>query len=158
MESVLDTRKILKLLPHRYPFLLIDKVLSKEVGPDKNSRVGHKVVAVKNVSMNEPYFQGHFPDLPVMPGVLQIEAMAQAACLGYFRPGDGEMDFFIASIQDARFRRMVVPGDTLTIEAEIIKDRGSMVQIQVSAKVEGQVAAEAQILAKVSPKADRNKL
>ncbi|NJL25657.1 MAG: 3-hydroxyacyl-ACP dehydratase FabZ, partial [Calothrix sp. SM1_5_4] len=123
MDAKLNARDILKALPHRYPFLLVDRVISLEVGPDPKSRVGSKIVALKNVTFNEPFFPGHFPDLPIMPGVLQVEAMAQASCLAYIRPGDPEFDFFIGSIQDAKFRRPVVPGDTLMLYAEILKDR-----------------------------------
>ena len=154
----LDSRQIMKILPHRYPFVLVDKVVSKEFGPDPASRVGTKIVAVKNVTINEPFFTGHFPDFPVMPGVLQIEAMAQAACLCYVREGDVPQDFFIASIQEAKFRRMVVPGDSLMLHAEIVKDRTSMLQVRTQAKVEGHVVAEALILAKVSPKGKRESL
>ncbi len=155
METVLNTRDILKLLPHRFPFLLVDKVISREAGPDPKSRVGQKIVAVKNVTMNEPYFTGHFPEFPIMPGVLQVEALAQACCLAYLRPGDPEFDFFIASINEARFRRPVVPGDTLIIQAEIFKERGSILGVKGSATVDGQVVVEAEILAKVSPKTNR---
>jgi len=84
----MDTRKILEILPHRYPFLLVDKVMSVEHSTDAKSRAGSKIVALKNITMNEQFFQGHFPGLPVMPGVLQIEAMAQAACLAFSRPGE----------------------------------------------------------------------
>ena len=154
----LDSRQIMSILPHRYPFVLVDKVLSKDWGPDRASRVGQKIVAVKNVTINEPFFTGHFPGLPVMPGVLQIEAMAQAACLCYVREGDAETDFFIATVQEAKFRRMVVPGDTLMLHAEILKDRGSMLQVRTQAKVEGVTVSEAVILAKTSPKVKRERL
>lgn len=157
VESIADIQDILKVLPHRYPFLLVDKVISKELGPDPKTRLGQKIVALKNVTVNEPFFQGHFPDFPIMPGVLQIEAMAQAACLAYVRPGDPEMNFFIASVSEARFRRPVLPGDTLMLHAEIIKDRGQMLMVDAQAKVDGQVVAEAQILAKVAPKDQKDK-
>lgn len=152
MEAVLDTRKILEMLPHRYPFLLVDKVVSCDYSKDPKSRVGSKIVALKNVTMNEPFFQGHFPGLPVMPGVLQIEAMAQAACLAFVRPGDPTNNYFIASITEAKFRRLVVPGDTLLLHAEIIKDRGSILIVKTEAKVDGQIVSEAELMAKVSPK------
>lgn len=158
MESVLTTRDILKKLPHRYPFLLIDKVVAKEVSAAGTPRLGHKITCVKNVTMNEPFFQGHFPDLPIMPGVLQIEALAQAACLAYLRDDDQEMDFFIGAIQDAKFRRPVVPGDTLILKAEITKDRGSIIQFVASASVDGQTVCEATILAKASPRDKRDSL
>ena len=157
MEPVLDTRAILGILPHRYPFLLVDKVLTREPGQDPDSRQGQKVTAVKNVTFNEPFFTGHFPDMPIMPGVLQLEAMAQAACLAYVRDGDPQFDFFIASVQDARFRRPVVPGDSLIMKAEVIKDRRSMLQIRIETFVDDQPVSEATILAKVSPKSERDK-
>jgi beta-hydroxyacyl-ACP dehydratase FabZ len=155
MEAGLQVRDIMKMMPHRYPFLLVDRVVAVENGADANSRTGRKITALKNVTFNEPFFPGHFPDLPIMPGVLQIEAMAQAACLAYLRPGDPEYDFFIASITDAKFRRPVVPGDQLMLHAEITKDRGSMLQVKTECRVDGQVASEALILAKVSLRSKR---
>ena len=151
METTYGICEILNLLPHRFPFLLVDKVLQWQAGPSPESRVGQKIVAVKNVTFNEPFFPGHFPGLPIMPGVLQIEAIAQAACLAYLRPGDPKFDFFIASIQEARFRKPVVPGDTLMLYAEVSKDRGSILQVLGQAKVDGQVVVETEILAKVTP-------
>lgn len=155
METVLDARAILARLPHRFPFLLVDRVLTRETGTDPKSRAGQKITALKNVTFNEPFFTGHFPEMPIMPGVLQIEAMAQAACLAYLRDGDAEFDFFIASIQEARFRKPVVPGDSLILQAEILKDRSSMLQIRTEALVDGKVVAEATIMAKASPKTNR---
>lgn len=143
-------QEIMTVLPHRYPFLLVDKVISWTAGPDKNSRTGQKCIAIKNVTANEPFFPGHFPGLPIMPGVLQVEAMAQASCLAYYRRGDPEMDFFIAAINEGKFRRPVVPGDTLELHAEIVKDRGQMQIIRTEARVNGQVVSEADILAKVT--------
>jgi 3-hydroxyacyl-[acyl-carrier-protein] dehydratase len=102
--------------------------------------------------MNEPFFQGHFPGLPIMPGVLQIEALAQAACLAFVRKTDPPLNFFIAGISEAKFRRQVVPGDQLLLHAEVIKDRGSILVVKCEARVEGQVASEAELMAKVSPK------
>jgi len=151
METVWDSRKILEKLPHRFPFLLVDRVLSIEHSKDPSTRVGNKIVALKNVTINEPFFPGHFPGLPVMPGVLQIEAMAQAVCLAFGRDGDPAMDYFVAAINNAKFRRMVVPGDTLILHGEIIKDRGSMLLVKTEARVQDSVVAEAEILAKVTP-------
>jgi beta-hydroxyacyl-ACP dehydratase FabZ len=148
----MNAQDILEILPHRYPFLLVDKVLSLEFNPDPKTRQGNKIVAVKNVTANEPFFQGHFPGLPIMPGVLQVEAMAQAACLAFARKGDPKNDYFIASITEAKFRRMVVPGDTLTLHAEIMKDRGSILIVKTEARVDGQIASEAEIMAKVLPR------
>jgi 3-hydroxyacyl-[acyl-carrier-protein] dehydratase len=139
----MDTKKILEVLPHRYPFLLVDKVVSLEHSKDPKNRTGSKIVALKNVTMNEPFFQGHYPVLPVMPGVVQIEAMAQAACHAYARSGEDTNIYFIAAINEAKFRRVVVPGDTLMLHAEILKDRGSILIVKTEAKVDGQVASEA---------------
>lgn len=150
METVFSCQEILTILPHRFPFLLVDKVISWTPGPDKDSRTGQKIIAIKNVTFNEPFFPGHFPGLPIMPGVLQIEAMAQAACLAYFRRGDPEKDFFIASVDNGKFRKPVVPGDVLELHAEIVKDRGQMLIIRTEAKVGGSVVSEADILAKVT--------
>jgi beta-hydroxyacyl-ACP dehydratase FabZ len=155
---VFTPREILEVLPHRFPFLLIDRVLSVEEGPTKDSRVGRKVVCLKNVTFNEPFFPGHFPDMPIMPGVLQLEAMAQAAALAYYRRSDPLLDFMIASVQDAKFRKPVIPGDTLMLSAEILKDRGGqMIQVKTEARVEGQIVAEATVLAVITPKANRKK-
>jgi beta-hydroxyacyl-ACP dehydratase FabZ len=152
VEALMSMREILQILPHRYPFLLVDRVISIEPGPDEKSRVGRKIVAMKNLTANEPFFQGHFPGLPIMPGVLQIEAMAQAACLVFYRPSDPPMNYFIAAIEAAKFRRMVVPGDTLMLHAEILKDRGSILVVKAQALVDGQVASEVELMAKVSRK------
>ena len=155
-ETVYTSKDILGVLPHRFPFIMIDKVISFEEGPNKGSRAGSKVVCIKNVTANEPYFQGHFPDMPIMPGVLQIEALAQASALAFYRRTDPVMDFMIAAVQDGKFRKPVVPGDTLYIHAEILKDRGGqMIQVKCEAKVDDQVVCEATILAVVTPKTNR---
>ena len=155
MEPLWTIQEILGLLPHRFPFLLIDRVLSKREPNAPGSRVGAKITCLKNVTFNEPFFQGHFPGLPVMPGVLQIEAMAQTACLAFVQPNQPEQDYFIAAINEAKFRRIVTPGDALHITAEIIKDRGSMILVRAEARVDGHVTCEAEILAKISPKKTR---
>jgi beta-hydroxyacyl-ACP dehydratase FabZ len=157
LETVFSCQEILNILPHRFPFLLVDKVISWTAGPDPKNRSGQKIVAIKNVTFNEPFFPGHFPGLPVMPGVLQVEAMAQAACLAYYRRGDPEMDFFIAACDNAKFRKPVVPGDVLELHAEIVRDRGSMLTIRTEAKVNGSVVSEADILAKVGVRNRINK-
>lgn len=155
-ETVYDVRKIATMLPHRYPFLLVDRVISIS-DPGGPSRVGKKAVGIKNVTFNEPHFTGHFPDLPIMPGVLQLEAMAQLAGLSYYRDGDPPLDFMIASLQDARFRKPVVPGDVLQISSEILKDRGNMVLVEMKCHVDGELVAEARMLAHVSPMSNREK-
>ena len=146
-----DVNQIMQLLPHRYPFLLVDRVERVDKPPikDGESRAGWKLWATKSVTFNEPYFPGHFPHRPIMPGVLQVEAMAQAAALIIVEPGKPRLDVLIAAINEAKFRRAVVPGDVLEICAEIKKDRGSMIVVKCEAKVRGKLVAEAEVLAKV---------
>jgi 3-hydroxyacyl-[acyl-carrier-protein] dehydratase len=143
--AVLDIQAIEKILPHRYPFLLIDRVLELE---------DMRVVALKNVTMNEPHFTGHFPGFPVMPGVLIVEAMAQAAAvLVLNRVEDRENKIvFFASINEAKFRKPVVPGDQLRIEVEFLKLKPSVAKIQGKALVDGVVVAEAEIMATLADK------
>jgi 3-hydroxyacyl-[acyl-carrier-protein] dehydratase len=143
-------QQILKHLPHRFPFLLVDRV-EEIVKPENGARVGRKIRATKCVSMNEPFFPGHFPHRPVMPGVLQIEALAQVAALGCVDPDGPAMDVAIAGINEARFRRPVVPGDVLVLTAEVIKDRSSLLVIKCQATVDGQVVCDAEIIAKMFP-------
>jgi 3-hydroxyacyl-[acyl-carrier-protein] dehydratase len=147
---VYSAMDIMKILPHRFPFLLVDRIeeLEKPAGP---SKAGRKILGLKNVTINEPFFPGHFPHRPVMPGVLQIEAMAQVAALACADPEGPRMDVAIAGIDSARFRRPVVPGDTLEITAEVLKDRSQILVIKCEARVRGQVACEATIMAKVFP-------
>ena len=150
MSETLDINGILEVLPHRFPFVLIDRVLEIKDSPNPPSRVGRYVVAIKNVTMNEQFFVGHFPGRPIMPGVLVIEAMAQAGCMA-FRTTDGSrIEVAIAAVREARFRRPVIPGDTLVLRAEVTKDRGQMVVIQCTAHVEKQLVAEAEILASIT--------
>lgn len=138
----LDIRGILEHLPHRYPFLLVDRVLEIEAGK--------RIVALKNVTINEPFFTGHFPHLPVMPGVLQIEAMAQAAGILSFqtmgRVSDDRSVYYFVGIDNARFKRPVVPGDQLRIEVEIVRVARSIWKYSGRTTVEGQVAAEADLM------------
>ena len=140
--TALDIRGILEHLPHRYPFLLVDRVL--EVEP------GKRIVALKNVTINEPFFTGHFPHLPVMPGVLQIEAMAQAAGILSFqtmgRVSDDRSVYYFVGIDNARFKRPVVPGDQLRIEVEIVRVSRSIWKYSGRTTVDGQVAAEADLM------------
>jgi 3-hydroxyacyl-[acyl-carrier-protein] dehydratase len=150
-ETVFDIRKIFELLPHRFPFLLVDRVTSLIEAP-AGTRVGAKAEGIKNVTFNEPYFPGHFPDMPVMPGVLQIEAMAQLAAISFYREGDPPMNFLIAGVQDARFRKPVVPGDQLKISSSIVKERGPIFIVATQCHVDGELVAEATIMAHVSPR------
>lgn len=145
--SVVD---IMNLLPHRFPFLLVDRV-EEILRPESGARVGRKIRAIKNVTINEPFFPGHFPHRPVMPGVLQIEAMAQVAALACAEVDGPKMDVAIAGINDARFRRPVVPGDTLEITAEVLKDRAQMLVIKCEARVQGQIVSETEMIAKMFP-------
>lgn len=137
----LDAIQIMAALPHRYPFLLIDKVTA--------CTVGESIVAVKNVTSNEPFFQGHFPGRPVMPGVLVIEAMAQAGgVLSHQTMIDVEPKplFFLAGINNARFRRTVVPGDQLTIEVNVERIKRGIWFYKCSATVDGKLAVAADIM------------
>ena len=138
---MLDVNEIKKIIPHRYPMLLIDKV----VECDDESRI----VGVKNVTQNEPFFQGHFPDYPVMPGVLIVEAMAQTACILALRmlKREGHPVIFFTGIEDTRFRKPVVPGDQLRMELTKIKQRKELFRFQGKAYVGDQLAAQSVIQA-----------
>jgi 3-hydroxyacyl-[acyl-carrier-protein] dehydratase len=147
---IYTANEIMKMLPHRFPFLLVDRV-EELVKPNPGSRVGRKIRAIKNVTINEPFFPGHFPHRPVMPGVLQVEAMAQVAAISCVELDEPKMDVAIAGINEARFRRPVVPGDTLDITAEIVKDRAGIIVVRAEAQVRGQVVCEAELIAKMFP-------
>lgn len=149
-----DVEEIMKKIPHRFPFLLIDRVDSYQQGPDKDSYIGAKIIARKNVTVNEPYFVGHFPHKPVMPGVLQIEAMAQAGALAAMVGRTTDMDVLFAKIDGARFRKPVVPGDTLEIHAEIKKEKAGILGVSCKTFCDGEVVAEVDIMAKVFPRSE----
>jgi 3-hydroxyacyl-[acyl-carrier-protein] dehydratase len=142
---------ILEILPHRYPFLLVDRVLERNKVFNGTSHAGSTIRVLKNVTVNEPFFPGHFPSEPVMPGVLLIEAMAQAAALLAYKPKDsgGGWMFYIVGVDKAKFRKKVVPGDSIHIEASLVKDRGTLFVFSCVARVDGKVAAEAEIMAKM---------
>ncbi len=142
---MLDINEIQNILPHRYPFLLVDRILEIEEGK--------RAVGIKNVSANEPFFQGHFPGYPVMPGVLIIEAMAQVGAVALLSMPEysGKLALF-AGIDKARFRRQVVPGDQIVFEVELTRLRGKIGKGKGIAKVEGQVAAEAELTFAVADK------
>ncbi len=142
--------EIMQILPHRFPFLLVDRV-EEITKPEGSSRVGRKIRAIKNVTINEPFFPGHFPHRPVMPGVLQIEAMAQVAAISCVELHGEKMDVAICGIDGARFRRPVIPGDTLEMTAVVTKDRSPMLVVKCEARVRGHVVCEAEILAKLFP-------
>ena len=143
-KPVMDVMAIQKLLPHRYPFLLVDRVV--ECVPEQ------KLVAYKNVSINEPFFQGHFPGHPVMPGVLILECMAQAcALLGYTAGGITPQTHvtYLMGIDGAKFRRPVVPGDRLVLTIEVVRHKGMVWKTKGTATVDGKLAAQAEYLATV---------
>jgi 3-hydroxyacyl-[acyl-carrier-protein] dehydratase len=131
--------EIQNILPHRYPFLLVDKILEVEVGK--------KAVGLKNVTINEPFFQGHFPGNPIMPGVLIVEAMSQVGAVAILSMEEykGRLAVF-AGIEKMKFRRQVVPGDTLIMEAELLGIKMGIGRAKVSAKVEGKTAAEGEVM------------
>ncbi|MFK8138671.1 MAG: 3-hydroxyacyl-ACP dehydratase FabZ [Bdellovibrionales bacterium] len=147
----IGTSELLKVLPHRYPFLLIDRVESIE-GGSVEDRKGRKIVALKNVTANEPHFQGHFPAYPIMPGVLILESMAQACAMCCYIPlPEGEhYDFFIASSNNTKFRRQVLPGDQLVMKVECIKDKKRMILFDCKVFVDDKLVAESEIMASVT--------
>ena len=141
----MDISKIMDYLPHRYPFLLVDRIMEVE---------GNKrIVGIKNVTINEPFFQGHFPGFPLMPGVLVIEALAQVSALLAFASGDadskGDSLIYFAGIDNARFKRQVVPGDTLMLEAHLERAVRGIGRFRTRATVGEQVVCEAQLLAAI---------
>lgn len=142
--------EIMKLLPHRFPFILVDRV-EEIVRPASGLKVGTVIRATKNVTINEPFFPGHFPHRPVMPGVLQIEAMAQVAALACVTLDGPKMDVAIAGLDGARFRRPVVPGDVLEITCTVLKDRSQMLVVKCEARVRGQMVCECEMIAKMFP-------
>jgi 3-hydroxyacyl-[acyl-carrier-protein] dehydratase len=141
---LLETKQILTMIPHRYPFLLVDRVV--------DVRKDHSATGVKNVSMNEPFFAGHFPGHPVMPGVLIVESMAQTAAvlvIATLGPEAGIPVVYFMSIENAKFRKPVVPGDTLRLTLTKDRRRGQVWRFNGVAKVDGQVVAEASITAMI---------
>jgi len=136
---MLNNIEIQKIIPHRYPFLLIDRV--DEIEPGKRS------VGRKNVTVNEPFFQGHFPNTPIMPGVLILEALAQVGCVAILslEENKGKLGVF-TGINEMRFRRQIVPGDTLRLEAEMLVFKRGIGKAKVKATVEGKIAAEGEIM------------
>lgn len=142
--AIMGAEEVMKVLPHRYPFLLVDKVLALEPGV--------RCVAAKGVSVNEPFFQGHFPDRPIMPGVLQVEALAQVGGLVMKdlikgEEGESPRDFFFGGVDNVRWRKPVVPGDVLYMEAEMVnyKARFGIAKVKGKAYVDGKIACEADL-------------
>ncbi len=140
--TVMDIHQILKKLPHRYPILLVDRVVELELNKS--------IKALKNVTINEPFFMGHFPHRPVMPGVLILEALAQASALLSFAsmgedPGDDTVVYFVG-IDGARFKRPVEPGDQLILESTLVRAKGGIFKYQTRATVNGELATEAELM------------
>lgn len=143
---MLELRQIMTILPHRYPFLLVDRIVSMEAGT--------RATGIKNVSGNEPFFQGHFPGNPIMPGVLIVEGMAQvgAALLLSDIPDRDRKLIYFTGIDQCRFRRPVVPGDQIRYELTVLRLRSQVCRMRGEAWVEGQIAAEAEILSALADK------
>src|SRR5579872_5627180 len=143
---ILEINQIRRLLPHRYPMLLVDRIVELEA---------ERIVGIKNVTANEPFFSGHFPDFPVMPGVLIVEAMAQTAgvlVLNSIPDRESKLVLLVA-IESAKFRRPVVPGDQLRIEMTVIRRKGSVAKIAGRATVDGMLVSEAEVMCKLQDKA-----
>lgn len=145
----MDIKEIQRVLPHRYPFLLVDRIVEIELGK--------RIVGIKNVTINEPFFQGHFPGYPVMPGVLIIEAMAQVGGVLAFKSTEGKMDIsnkivLFTGIDKARFRKPVLPGDQIRFELEVIQAREPFWKLNGIALVDGKKVCEAELMAMVGDK------
>ena len=140
-SSAIDISEILRILPHRYPFLLVDRILELERG--------ERIVGVKNITMNEPFFQGHFPDHPIMPGVLLIEALAQVSAVLAFKSADGHEGnlVYFMGIDHAKFRKPVVPGDQLRMEVKVLRKRTPYWKTKGWIYVESNVVCEAELMA-----------
>jgi 3-hydroxyacyl-[acyl-carrier-protein] dehydratase len=145
-ETKIDINEIMSIIPHRYPFLLVDRVTEL--------KINESIVGIKNVTVNEPQFTGHFPSRPIMPGVLIIEAMAQlsAVLVAKSMNRTDEKEVFFMSIDECKFRKIVEPGDTLVMYASIIQNRGAVWKFKARAEVDGKIASEAIFTAMVKDK------
>lgn len=145
--TILDINEIRRILPHRYPMLLVDRIVEME---------SERIVGIKCVTHNEPYFQGHFPDFPVMPGVLIIEAMAQTAGVLVLKsmPDRDSKLVLLVAVENARFRKPVVPGDELRMEMSVLKRKASVAKMAGRATVNGAVVAEVEVMCKLADKAE----
>ncbi len=142
-EGAMDIQGVMRILPHRYPFLMVDRVAKLE---------GNHIIAVKSVSFNEPYFQGHFPGHPIMPGVLQLEAIAQAAGILMLRKAEhAQLIAYFMSAENVKWRKPVLPGDTLVIDVELLKMRGKIGKAKGACKVRGEIVSEADVTFMVGP-------
>lgn len=148
MNDLLDIRRIMEYLPHRYPFLLVDRVVE--------SVPGKSILAYKNVTMNEPFFQGHFPGVPIMPGVLILEALAQTGGLMVVQSLEGlkteDKLFLFTGVDKAKFRRQVIPGDRLDLSVELLKNKLNIWKIRGKASVDGEIAAVGEFSAAIVDK------
>jgi beta-hydroxyacyl-ACP dehydratase FabZ len=146
--AILDINEIRSILPHRYPFLLVDRIVEMD---------SERIVGIKNVTNNEPFFQGHFPNFPVMPGVLIVEAMAQAAGVLVLKTIEDRHSklVLLVAIENARFRRPVVPGDTLRMEMKVIKRKASIAKMAGVATVDGNVVAEVEVMCKLADREEK---
>jgi 3-hydroxyacyl-[acyl-carrier-protein] dehydratase len=147
MDAIMQISEIMENLPHRYPFVMVDRVVELEPG--------HRIVTLKNVTINEPFFQGHFPGNPIMPGVLILEAMAQSAGVLTFEslpPEKRNILVYFMGIDRARFRRMVVPGDQLVFEIILKRLKTRAVKATGQARVDGELAVEAELMASIGEK------
>jgi len=146
--ATLDINEIKEILPHRFPFLLFDRIVECEA---------ERIVGLKNVTFNEPFFQGHFPDFPVMPGVLIVEAMAQTAGILVLKSIEDRASklVLLVAVENARFRRPVVPGDTLRLEMTLLKRKATVAKMAGIATVDGQIVAEAEMMCKLADKDEK---